>query len=734
MSLRALGLGRFGPWRYIVAFTVGVLSICAATAALIHRDYEGAKSEWHSRLGTVAEDRASVVSGYLQSRLQDAEAWADLPIFRICLTPRAGGNGKPQETAHDALDGVLSALNSTYAYPGVVLFDSQGKRLVSTGAAHKFGSETPNLCGAVIRDGAPQIALLDGTSPLLLFVAPVRLHDKAARTDGWPPPVAGVMAIFTDPAVDLFPALEAEPVATRTEESLLIRREGNKAVFLSPLRNLPHSPAVVTLPIQNLDPLVQGGFEGREGVGSSIDYRGAEVIAAVRPISETGWVLEEKIDTREAYEGFRRAARLKALCASLFVLAFGAALVILRRRQRTLKLLGELERHQHLLRAQRYAADIGNSLPAWLLVLTPDFRIQSANQSFLTYLDISEDEIRGLSLGEIIRTERLLRQVGQAMKGQATVEEVLLDVRVRGKEIKLPARVTLADLARGVKGKPEVLLVVEDLTESERLRLAGEAKERELREMEVRYRALAENSADFIGTHDLQGTIVSVTLAVALRAGFKDPEAMVGLKVRDFLSRDRWAEFDAYLETVRREGRAQGMMKAIMPGGEEVMVEFRNSTLGGGREPAVVFCVGRDATELVRMRKALKEAGRLHETSVMTARNGIAGLDSAGLFTFVNERASQISGYTGEELQGRPFSVLFPPEDIEHLSALIRVCLTERVQISGREVTILRKDGGRRTLRLHLTCSRTGIVMAWTDLTEIRAIQARVQAVSSATP
>jgi hypothetical protein len=117
MSLRALGLGRFGPWRYIAAFTVGVLSICAATATLVHRDYEGAKSEWHSRLGTVAEDRASVVSGYLQSRLQDAEAWADMPIFRTCLTPRAGGYGKPQEAAHDALDGVLIALNSTYAYP-----------------------------------------------------------------------------------------------------------------------------------------------------------------------------------------------------------------------------------------------------------------------------------------------------------------------------------------------------------------------------------------------------------------------------------------------------------------------------------------------------------------------------------------------------------------------------------------------------------------------------------------
>ena len=331
-------------------------------------------------------------------------------------------------------------------------------------------------------------------------------------------------------------------------------------------------------------------------------------MAAVRPISEGGWVLEEKIDTQEAFESFRRGASMQALCAALLVLALAAAVVSHRRHQQASKLLKEVGRRQDLLRAEKYAADIVDSVPAWLLVLTRDLRVQSANQPFLTYFDVRQEEIRGLSLGEIIRTEGLLRKVDQAAKGQATVEEVLLEVRLRGKEIKLPARITLADLVRGAQGTPEVLLVVEDLTETERLRLASEAKERELRETEVRYRALAENSADFIGTHDLEGTILNVTSAVALRAGSKNPQQMVGLKVTDFLPKDRWPEFDTYLEALRREGRAQGMMKAVTPGGEEVMIEFKNSVLEDGREPNVVLCVGRDATELVRLRKALKQA------------------------------------------------------------------------------------------------------------------------------
>ncbi|HXJ93905.1 MAG TPA: PAS domain S-box protein [Terriglobia bacterium] len=737
ISLRALGVGRFGPWRHFLAFVAGTLLISAATATLVHHDYELAESYWQARLQTVAGDRAWVVSGYLDRHLQDAEGWAALPTFRAWLTqPAGGGRDMPSGPTHHTLGDFLNALNSIYAYPGVLLLDSQGQRVASTGDAGLMDSEVFARCRGVVRDGHPQIALLNVRKPLLVFMAPIRAELSAAGADVHVPPVVGVVAIFNDPNADLFPTLETEPVATRTEESVLIRRRGAEAVVLSPLRRLPNSAPVFTVPLRNLDPLVQSAFEGRESVGPLVDCRGTHVMAAVRPISEGGWVLEEKIDMEEAFESFRRGAGMQALCAALLVLAWAAAVVSHRRHQQASKLLKEVGRRQELLRAEKYAAQIVDSVPAWLLVLTRDLRVQSANQPFLTYFDIRQEEIRGLSLGEIIRTEGLLRKVDQAANGQATVEEVLLDVKVRGKQIKLPARITLADLTRGTHGTPEVLLVVQDLTETEHLRLASENKERELRETEARYRALADNGADFIGTHDLEGTILSVTLAVALRAGFKDPQEMVGFKVTDFLPRDRWPEFDAYLETLRREGRAQGMMKAVTPGGEEVMIEFKNSVLRNGREPSVVLCVGRDATELVRLRKALKQAGQLPESLTKTAGDGLVGLDRESRFTLVNERAEIISGYTAEELKGKLLSVLLRPEDIEPLTAILRTCLAEGVQISGRDVTIVRKDGSGRRVRLKLSsvengAAISGAVMTWRDLAETRPVEAGVRSLKS---
>ncbi len=730
ISLRALGLGRFGPWRHFLAFAAGTLLISAATAALVHHDYALTESYWQARLQTVAGDRGWVVSGYLSRHLQDAKGWAALPTFRAWLTrPAEGGSEMPSRPTHHTLSDFLDALNSIYAYPGVLLADSQGRRLASTGDARPMGSEVFALCREVVRDGHPRIALLNVPSgkPLLVFMAPIRAEPSAAGAPANVPPVVGVVAIFNNPDADLFPALKAEPVATRTEESLLIRRQGAEVVVLSPLRKLPNSAQVFTVPLRNVSPLVQSALEGREVVGPLVDCEGTHVMAALRPISEGGWVLEEKIDMQEAFESCRQRAGMEALWAALLVLAWAAAVVSHRRQQQASKLLKEVERREESLRAEKYAAGIVDSLPAWLLVLTPGLRIESANQAFLQYFGVRQDEIRGLALGDIIRTEGLLRQMDQAVQGQATVEEVLVEVTVKGQERRLPARVTLTDLVPGVQGKPKMLLIVEDLTESEHLRLATEAKQKELQEAEIRYRTLAENSADFIGTHDLGGTILSVTPAVALRVGFSDPQQMVGLKVTDFLPRDRWPEFDAYLETLRREGRAQGIMKAIVLGGEEVMVGFKNSLLQEGSEPNVVLCAGQDVTELVRMRKALKKVTQLRAVLEPTATRGVIKLNTDGCFLFANDGATEICGYAAEELTGRPFSILLPPEEVEPVSAIIRVSLTEGLHISGREVTIVRKDGNRRTVRLDLLSlvrggASTGVVMSWKDLPEITAL------------
>ena len=69
MGFRTLGLRRLRRWRYVWVFLAGVLLTGTATAFLVRRDYQLTKSDCQARLETIAENRALVLGGYLQSHL-----------------------------------------------------------------------------------------------------------------------------------------------------------------------------------------------------------------------------------------------------------------------------------------------------------------------------------------------------------------------------------------------------------------------------------------------------------------------------------------------------------------------------------------------------------------------------------------------------------------------------------------------------------------------------------------
>src|SRR4030095_9357243 len=66
-----------------------------------------------------------------------------------------------------------------------------------------------------------------------------------------------------------------------------------------------------------------------------------------------------------------------------------------------------------------------------------------------------------------------------------------------------------------------------------------------LHETERRYRELVEHSLGLICTHDLQGTIISVTPAAANSLGYR-PDQGIGRNLRDFLSPETRHLFDEY--------------------------------------------------------------------------------------------------------------------------------------------------------------------------------------------
>jgi len=115
-----------------------------------------------------------------------------------------------------------------------------------------------------------------------------------------------------------------------TGEALIVKKAGDEAMFLSPLRSDPGAALRKSVAFNGGKAFpAQLAAQGKEGSGTSIDYNGTQVLAAWRYISFVRWGLVTKITAAEA---FAPVVRLKNITlgigAMILFLGVAAALLI----------------------------------------------------------------------------------------------------------------------------------------------------------------------------------------------------------------------------------------------------------------------------------------------------------------------------------------------------------------------------------------------------------------------
>jgi len=138
-----------------------------------------------------------------------------------------------------------------------------------------------------------------------------------------------------------------------------------------------------------------------------------------------------------------------------------------------------------------------------------------------------------------------------------------------------------------------------------------------------------------------------------------------------------------------------------------------------------------DVTELRRMEEMLQETLEMMEGIFLVAPTGI-GMTVGGVFTEANLQLCEITGYTRDELIGKPMRLLYPGET-EYETAL--EVMRAQIKMTGRctiETRFLRKNGTSSDVQLAIALfdpadlSR-GMALTVLDITESKAMEREIE-------
>jgi len=214
--------------------------------------------------------------------------------------------------------------------------------------------------------------------------------------------------------------------------------------------------------------------------------------------------------------------------------------------------------------------------------------------------------------------------------------------------------------------------------------------EETLRTSEEWWRSLAKDSPNLILVVDRKGTIQFINHTVS---GIKSKD-VIGKNHCDYTPPKYHKVMRKSVEQVFKTGKpASYEIEGVGPNGT---ISWYASQLGpakcGGKIVAVSI-MPIDITERKRAEKHLRESEEKYKTLIDSSLTGIF-IHQGGKYVFVNDRFTQMHGYTPEELKGKEYLALVHPDERKASRRIVSERLKGGPAPQQYEVRRRRKDGG----------------------------------------
>jgi len=374
---------------FILIFVLLAAGI-VTTGYLYYRNHkERHRVEVERQISAIAELKVGELVQWRQERLGDADSLFKNVSF--CTLVRRFFEKPEDADAQRQLLAWISKYEAHYQYDRVFLLDAQG--VVRMSAPEALEPDVPHLAqdaAEVLRSG--KVAFLDfhraaPDRPIHLAVLVPILDDQ----DGSQP--LGVLVLRIDPQRYLYPFISRWPTPSRTAETLLIRRDGNDAVFLNELRFRKNTALTLRCSLESKDmPAVKAAL-GQEGIVEGVDYRGEPVIADVRAVPDSPWFLVARIDISEVYAPVKQLLWLMVVLVGALLLGAGAAVGFVWRHQSARFYRERYEAAEALRGSRESLSRLIETTPAGITFVDGSGRITFANPAAERILGLSRSGI-----------------------------------------------------------------------------------------------------------------------------------------------------------------------------------------------------------------------------------------------------------------------------------------------------------------------------------------------------
>jgi PAS domain S-box-containing protein len=383
--------------RYTLAVLLLVLVILAAGVVaagcfLYRSQRDSCRTEAEHNLTAVADLKVSELSTWQKERLADANVFYKNNAFSALVRRSIE---RPQDSPlQEELRAWIGRFQVGEHYDRVALLDAAGNQWMTfPNSKEPLSSATIQKAHEVLRSG--QLTFEDFRRNeytkevhLRLFV-PI-LDGQAGRRP------LGVLMLRIDPKVYLYPLIQRWPTPSETAETLLIRREGNEAVFLNELKFRKNTALTLRVSLDNTElPAVKTAL-GQEGCVEGIDYRGVPVLAAVRAVPDSPWFLVARMDAAEVYAPMRERLWLTVGFVGILLFGLAAAAGFLWRKKRAALYRQKYEAER------KYRNLFESSRDAMMTVEPPSWKFSAGNPAMLEMFRLKNArELTTLGPGEL---------------------------------------------------------------------------------------------------------------------------------------------------------------------------------------------------------------------------------------------------------------------------------------------------------------------------------------------